>query len=103
MGNTIGSISQLGISALATTTPSIDRTNLLLLKNRSNALCSGKNLEKMDEQNREKISREELQECLASVKVKTIFFIFEDCLVIICLFRRLRIPMCNYLNIFILF
>ena len=101
MGNTSGSISQLGISALATTTPSIDRTNLLLLKNCCYALCSGKNLEKMDEQNREKISREELQECLASVKVMAVFF--EDYLVLIYLFRRLRIPMCNYLNIFILF
>ena len=58
----------------------------------------------MDEQNREKISREELQECLASVKVKTIFsWFFDDMFMKVCLFRRLRTQMYSYLNIFLRF
>ena len=66
MGNEVGSISRLGISALATTTPAVEKDHLLQLK----TLFLEKIKSKTDEEKDRLISREELLDCLNKINVK---------------------------------
>jgi hypothetical protein len=65
MGNEIGSISRLGISALATTTPAIESENLIALRN----LLAENRLKGNKEGHEDDITREILLDMLTNIKV----------------------------------
>jgi hypothetical protein len=65
MGNEIGSISRLGISALATTTPAIESENLIVLRN----LLAETKPEGNKEGHEDDITREILLDMLTNIKV----------------------------------
>lgn len=65
MGNEVGSISRLGISALATTTPAIERDRLLQLKSIILELIKANNSEETGRM----MSREVLLDCISKITV----------------------------------
>ena len=72
MGNELGSIPRLGISALAATTPAIERDHLLQLK----TLILQAIQTKISEESDRTISRELLLDCLSKITVSKLLLSF---------------------------